>query len=57
MCPYPLTTTVTVPGIERSTDPQFGGWYVEGQATVFHGLSTDIPLSLPNAIYRTVCRV
>jgi hypothetical protein len=29
-----------------------GGWYVHNQSTSFFGLGTDIPLSLPQAIYR-----
>ena len=29
-----------------------GGWYASGQTTVFLGLSGDIPLPLPQAIYR-----
>ena len=33
--------------------PEFGGWYVEDEATVFYGLGTDTPLPLPAAVYTT----
>ena len=32
--------------------PDFGGWYVDGEPTVFYGRSTDVPLPLPAAVYR-----
>lgn len=31
--------------------PSVGGWYVQGAGSVFFGLSTDVPLSLPAAVY------
>ena len=33
--------------------PQFGGWYVQDETTVFYGLGTDTPLLLPAAVYNT----
>ena len=40
--------------VERAVfRPQFGGWYVQDETTVFYGLGTDIPLSLPAAVYTT----
>ena len=32
--------------------PSAGGWYVQGQPNVFLGVNGDIPLPLPQAIYR-----
>ena len=29
-----------------------GTWYSDNLATAFHGLGTDVPMSLPQAVYR-----
>lgn len=55
-----LSTDIPVAGnydadgqVERAVwRPQFGGWYVDGQAPIFLGLSQDVPLPIPNAALR-----
>ncbi|HUR22421.1 MAG TPA: hypothetical protein VMZ73_00970, partial [Acidimicrobiales bacterium] len=54
------STDVPVPGdydADRLTErgifrPAVGGWYVEGTNPVYLGAAGDVPLPLPNAIYR-----
>ena len=44
MCRCPATTTVTARWKSRVYRPSVGGWYVEGQAPAFYGLTSDVPV-------------